>query len=45
MVKVARRADKVQLYLAFERSTTPIHGKGCIPDRWHGAGSGFRKNI
>ena len=32
-------------YLAFARSTTPIHGKGCIPDRWHGAGSGFRKNI
>ena len=45
MVRVARHAEKLQLYLAFARSTTPIHGKGCIPDRWHGAGSGFRKNI
>ena len=29
MGRVARHADKVQLYLAFTRSTTPIHGKGC----------------
>ena len=35
MVRVARRPDKLQLYLAFSRSTTSIHGKGCIPDRWH----------
>ena len=33
--RVARRPDKLQLYLAFGRSTTPIHAKGCIPDRWH----------
>ena len=29
MGRVAHHADKVQLYLAFTRSTTPIHGKGC----------------
>ena len=33
MVRVARHADKVQLYLAFARSTTPIHGKGCASRR------------
>ena len=33
MGKVARGADKVPFYDAFARSTTPIHGKGCIPDR------------
>ena len=26
MVRVARHAEKLQLYLAFARSTTPIHG-------------------
>ena len=29
MGRVARHAENVQLYLAFKRSTTPIHGKGC----------------
>ena len=29
MVRVARHAEKLQLYLAFARSTAPIHGKGC----------------
>ena len=29
MGRVARGAENVQLYLAFKRSTTPIHGKGC----------------
>ena len=35
MERVARHAQKLQLCLAFAPSTTPIHGKGCIPDRWH----------
>ena len=35
MQRVPRGADKLQLYLAFVRSTTRIHAKGCIPDRWH----------
>ena len=48
MGRVARHADKVSFYDAFARSTTPIHGKGCIgciPDGGVGAGCGFRKNI
>ena len=30
MGRVARHAEKLQLYLAFKRSTTPIHGKSCV---------------
>ena len=33
MRRVARHAEKLQLYLAFSRSTTPIHGKGCASRR------------
>ena len=33
MGRVARHAENVQLYLAFKRSTTPIHGKGCASRR------------
>ena len=33
MVRVARHAEKLQLYFAFARSTTPIHGKGCASRR------------
>ena len=33
MVRVARGPQKLQLYLAFGRSTTPIHGKGCAGRR------------
>ena len=29
MGRVARHVENVQLYLAFKRSTMPIHGKGC----------------
>ena len=45
MGKVARGADELRFYDGFAHSTTPIHGKGCIPDGGVGAGSGFRKNI
>ena len=45
MGRVARGADELPFYDAFARSTTPIHGKGCIPDGGVGARSGFRKNI
>ena len=34
MGRVARHADELRFYDAFARSTTPIHGNGCIPDRW-----------
>ena len=44
MVRVARGVLKMSFYDAFARSTTPIHGKGCIPDGGVGAGSGFGKN-
>ena len=30
-----KSCKKLQIYLAFGRSTTPIHAKGCIRDRWH----------
>ena len=33
MGRVARHAENVQLYLAFKRSTTPIHGKVCASRR------------
>ena len=33
MGRVARHAENVQLYLAFLRSTRPIHGKGCASCR------------
>ena len=45
MGRVARGADELPFYDAFARSTTPIHGKGCIPDGGVGARSGFRRNI
>ena len=31
--RVARGTEKLQLYLAFGRSTTPIHAKGCASRR------------
>ena len=31
--RVAREPQKLQLYLAFARSTTPIHAKGCASRR------------
>ena len=45
MVMVARHAEKLQLYLAFARSTTPTHGKEKVafPIDGIGAGSGFTK--
>ena len=41
MVRVARDAAKLQLYLAFGRSTTPIHGKGCESRRKVGKSCNF----
>ena len=38
---VARDAEKLQLYLAFARSTTPIHGKGCASRRKIGKNCNF----
>ena len=39
--RVARVRQNLSFYDAFARSTTPIHGKGCIPDGGVGAGSGW----
>ena len=33
MARVARGPQRLQIYLAFGRSTTPIHGKGCASRR------------
>ena len=39
--RVARHAEKLQLYLAFGRSTTPIPGKGCASRRKVGKSCNF----
>ena len=39
--RVARHAEKLQLYLAFGRWTTPIHGKGCAGRRKVGKSCNF----